>query len=203
MQALWNEKFSRQGFLYGLEPNHFIASCIAMFPQGGQVLCLGEGEGRNAIHLAKEGFMVEALDASDVGLKKLQQRANEADLSIILRHTMLESWKAPYLYDVIVTSYLHLHHSKQRMLIEKSLKALKEGGLFVSEVFSTKQLAYTSGGPKDIDLLYDFAYLYSFLEELPCKILKISEEMVELNEGSGHQGEGCVIRIILEKISQS
>lgn len=199
MQALWNEKFSRQGFLYGLEPNTFIASCAPRFPQGGRILCLGEGEGRNAIFLAKEGFMVEALDASDIGLQKLQQRANEEDLSIIMRHTMLESWETPYLYDVVLTSYMHLTKAKQTMFFQKSLDALKKGGLFVCEVFSTKQLAYTSGGPKDINLLYDFETLYQLCADLPCRVLKISEEIVELHEGSGHEGEGCVIRIILEK----
>ena len=199
MQALWNEKFSRKGFLYGLEPNSFIASCTSKFPANGRVLCLGEGEGRNAIYLAKQGFMVEALDASDVGLQKLQQRANQDNLSIIMRHTMLESWEAPYPYDTVITSYMHLAKSKQPMFFAKALRALKPKGLFVGEVFSTKQLAYTSGGPKDVNLLYALEDIYPIINALECRILRISEEIVDLDEGEGHKGEACVLRFILEK----
>ena len=84
-QEFWNNKFSRDGFLYGLKPNTFISSKIKLFDKNSKVLCIGEGEGRNAIFFAKRGFNVTAVDASDIGLFKLQQRAKEEDLNI---HTL-------------------------------------------------------------------------------------------------------------------
>jgi hypothetical protein len=36
-----------------------------------KVLCLAEGEGRNAVFLARQGYHVSAVDLSEVGLQKL------------------------------------------------------------------------------------------------------------------------------------
>ena len=81
-QEFWNSKFSRDGFLYGIKPNTFIASKTKLFPKNAKILCIGEGEGRNAIFFAKKGFEVTAIDASDLGLKKLEERAKEENLNI-------------------------------------------------------------------------------------------------------------------------
>ena len=62
MQELWNKKYSRDGFLYGTNVNTFIKEHMHLIEKNSKVLCLGEGEGRNAIFLAKKGLHVEALD---------------------------------------------------------------------------------------------------------------------------------------------
>lgn len=74
MQEIWNKKFEREDFLYGEEPNAFIRDNTSFLKPKSRVICLGEGEGRNALYLAKHGFRTEALDASDVGLQKLQKK---------------------------------------------------------------------------------------------------------------------------------
>lgn len=70
-QEFWNEKFLRDGYLYGKDANSFLQACYNNFKKSQRVLCLGEGEGRNAVFLASKGYDVAAIDASDVGLKKL------------------------------------------------------------------------------------------------------------------------------------
>jgi SAM-dependent methyltransferase len=77
---MWNEKFSREGFLYGKEPNAFLAANEHLLRPKSKVLMLGEGEGRTACYMALKGHVVTALDASDVGLDKTRELAKEADL---------------------------------------------------------------------------------------------------------------------------
>ena len=195
-QEFWNSKFSRNGFLYGTKPNAFISSKIKLLRDKSQVLCLGEGEGRNAIFFAKKGYEVTALDASDIGLSKLQQRATEENLNI---HTLcldLNEWDTSHKYDVIVASYLHMHKEDRISLFEKIEESLNDDGYFIGEFFSTKQINYSSGGPRDEDLLYtvdDFKKSFALCDK------EIYEQVTILDEGKGHQGEACVIRVVIQK----
>lgn len=199
MQDFWNEKFQGDGLLYGEAPNNFIKENIELLLNAKQVMCLGEGEGRNAIFLADKGLEVEALDASDVALFKLRKRAHENYLFIKIRHTLLEYWEPTPLYGAVVCSYLHLPKQNQKELFEKSLQALKLGGIFIAELFSESQINFTSGGPKNIALLYDFNDILDIVKFLPCEVVKLSQEVVILNEGEKHAGRASVIRIILKK----
>lgn len=196
-QHFWNEKFSREGYLYGKEPNTFLKSQVKCFDRKKKFLCLGEGEGRNAIFFAKKGFDVTALDASDIGLKKLQEFAVSEDVYINTKCIDLNDWEVTKTYGSIVASYLHMYKEDRENLFKKIEDALDKDGYFVGEFFSTKQLNYTSGGPKDIDLLYTTE---DFPNSFPnCKKIKVEEVLTNLNEGKGHKGEACVIRVVLQK----
>lgn len=196
-QDLWNKKFSRSGYLYGKEPNLFIKSCEKLFPTQKLFLCLGEGEGRNAIYFAKKGFLVEAIDASNIAIDKLEKYAKEEETAIFTQCLDLNEWQPKQQYGSIIASYLHIYENEREKLFTKIEKALECGGYFIGEFFSTKQLEFTSGGPKDLSLLYTIEDFENAFES--CIKHKISEELVMLNEGNGHQGEACVIRVIIQK----
>ena len=196
-QEFWNGKFSKADFFYGTNPNEFLASNLELIKSQKKMLCLGEGEGRNAIFFAKNGFDVTAIDASDLGLKKLENRAIEEKLSIKTVCMDLNLWKAVEKYDVIVASYLHMYKNEREELFKKIEESLNIDGYFIGEFFSNKQLSYSSGGPKDLDLLYtteDFINYFQNCEK------KVSEEIVNLDEGIGHQGEACVIRVVIKRV---
>jgi cyclopropane fatty-acyl-phospholipid synthase-like methyltransferase len=196
-KEFWNSKFSRDGFLYGLKPNTFIASKIKLFPKNAKVVCIGEGEGRNAIFFAKKGFDVTAIDASDIGLAKLQQRAKEENLNIKTLCMDLNHWDDDEKYDVIVASYLHMYKDERVELFAKIEDSLNQDAYFIGEFFSTKQLNFNSGGPKDETLLYtvdDFRKNFLYCDKEIC------EQEVILDEGKGHQGDACVIRVVIQKL---
>ena len=196
-KEFWNDKFSKVDYFYGINPNEFLASNIGLKNNHKKLLCLGEGEGRNAIFFAKNGFEVSAIDASDLGLEKLQNRAVEEKLDIKTVCMDLNFWKAEEKYDVIMASYLHLLRDERERLFKKIEDSLNTNGYFIAEFFSTKQLSYNSGGPKDLELLYTVEDLSNYFSL--CK-KNIIEEIVVLNEGIGHQGEACVIRVVIQKI---
>ena len=200
MQDFWNTRFKGDKLLYGEAPNNFIKENVELLVNAKKVMCLGEGEGRNALFLADQGFEVEALDASDVALFKLRQRAKANYLAIKVRHTLLEYWEPQCLYDAVICTYLHLPKQSQKSLFEKSLQALHVGGFFMAELFSESQINFHSGGPKNISLLYDFNDVLDTLKLLPCEVIKLSQEVIILNEGENHVGRASVIRIILKKL---
>ena len=196
-QMFWNEKFSKADYFYGTKANKFLSSKIELMKNKGKLLCLGEGEGRNAIFFAKNGFEVSAIDASDVGLSKLELRSKEECLEIKTICMDLNYWEVNEKYDVIVASYLHMFKEEREELFKKIEGSLNSNGYFIAEFFSTKQLTYNSGGPKDLDLLYsieDFENHFKSCEK------QVYEEIVTLDEGIGHQGEACVIRVVIQKL---
>jgi SAM-dependent methyltransferase len=196
-KEFWNSKFSKEGFLYGTKPNAFIKSCEGNFKKSQRFLCLGEGEGRNAIYFAKKGFDVVALDASDIGLLKLETQAIENNLKIKTRCVDLNEWEPSKKYGTIVASYLHMYEDDREKLFLKIESCLKDNGFFVGEFFSKNQINYTSGGPKDLSLLYSVDdFLNSFNS---CIKHKIEEIETNLDEGKGHQGKASVIRVIIQK----
>lgn len=198
-QEFWNGKFTREGYLYGKKPNSFLVSCSSNFKKAQKFLCLGEGEGRNAIYFAGRGYDVVALDASDIGLKKLEDLAEEAEVYVETRCIDLNEWEPSSTYGTIVASFLHIYKDDRKALFQKIDSSLKERGFFVGEFFSTNQLNYESGGPKDVDLLYT---VDDFLEEFPnCTKHKVEEVETVLDEGKGHQGKASVIRVIIQKTS--
>ena len=94
---------------------------------------------------------------------------------------------------------MHLKRDEQKDMFLKALGALSQDGYFIAEFFSVAQLNFSSGGPKDANLLYQLDELYQIFSNLPCTILKLSQEIVMLDEGQGHKGEASVIRVILRR----
>lgn len=198
IRKIWNDKFSREGYLYGKEPNAYLKTVMATLPEGSRILFLGEGEGRNACYAAAQGFNATAIDASDIGLQKLERMAQEQEVCVETRHLDLSEWTPEGTYDAVMCSYLHLEEPLRSDVFVKALSVLEEGGIFAGEFFAKSQLKRDSGGPKDEALLYD---LHSFekLERpwIGCERLEACS--VELDEGRGHRGTADVIRVLLRR----
>ncbi len=198
--SMWNGKFSREGYLYGKVPNVFLKRHIDSMKPGSTLLLLGEGEGRNACYAASRDIEVMALDASDVGLKKAHDLAEESGVTIKTVLIDLHDWKSNTHYDAVMASFLHLNEPLRTQAFREALKALKPSGVFVAEFFSTKQMPLTSGGPKDADLLYTVESMQNIFDIEGYEILQLEEVVDVLDEGRGHQGEAQLIRVKVKKL---
>lgn len=65
MKQKWNERYKISEYCYGKKPNDFLKENIFHFKKNCKILSLCEGEGRNAVFLAKSGFKVEDIDFSE------------------------------------------------------------------------------------------------------------------------------------------
>ena len=198
MQDFWNQRYAEPGYKYGTEPNAFLRETASRLSPAGQVLVPGDGEGRNSVWLAAQGHQVLAVDLAEVGLAKARQLAlaQGAEVSARLRtqRVDLSEWAPPVgQFDAVVLTYVHLPSSFRAEAHRRLAMALKQGGLLILEAFHPSQLDCSSGGPKDVDMLYTLAQLRAdfggILQELQGR-----ETEVVLNEGPGHQGPGFVTR---------
>ncbi|GEM_PF-103706 len=196
---MWDEKFSREGYLYGKEPNGYLREVIEELPAGSEILFLGEGEGRNACFAAKLGHVCHAVDVSEVGLRKLEAFADECGVSVETTQADLETWEPAQRYDAVLCSFLHLTEPLRTRVFVRALAALDAGGVFAGEFFALSQRGKESGGPRDGRLLYD---LRSFDKlRRPGYVLDLLEQKtVTLDEGEGHRGEADVIRVRFRRV---
>lgn len=183
-------------YKYGQAPNAFLRSQVQHIPAGARVLVPGDGEGRNGVWLAQQGFTVQTVDASAVGIAKAQQLAQARGVRIQAEQADFNDWSvAAQQYDAVVLTYVHLPPPLRRRLHAQLWQALKPGGVLILEGFHPRQLPLNSGGPKDEAMLFtlerlrpDFAGAQELLAE---------EVATELAEGPGHAGWAEVTRLVL------
>jgi SAM-dependent methyltransferase len=191
---IWDERYGAPGFYYGTEPNDFLVSVVGRIPAG-KVLCLAEGEGRNAVYLASLGYEVTAVDVSAVGLVKAASLANERGVTITSIVADLADYRIePEEWNGIVSCYCHLPSNIRKLLHRAVVGGLKPGGVFVLEGFSKEQLAYGTGGPQDVDMLMALEELKGELAGLEFANAEQIER--EVREGRGHTGLASVVQLL-------
>lgn len=195
---MWNEKFNRDDYLYGTEPNDFLRVASLILPDEANILCLAEGEGRNATFLAQQGHKVTAMDASEVGLAKAQRLAQANEVEIEIEQADLEHFTmGEQQWDAIVAVFCHLPPKLRSQVSKKIIQGLKPGGFYIAEAYAKAQLQHDTGGPKDPELLIDLAEIQQEMTELNwIHAQQIEREVIE---GSGHTGTGWVTQVIGQK----
>lgn len=194
----WDKSFSEKKFVYGETENTFLNEKSCLLNENSRIACFAEGEGRNAVYLAKLGHQVTAYDQSSVGLKKAQELAKRNDVAIQTKTMDLVNEKVSEAsYDAAVLVYGHVPKEDQEIFLENMLAAVKPGGYVILEVYSEDQLAYKSGGPRSLQMLYDPEHLLSLIRKYKCLHFYYGE--VERNEGERHQGLCHVIQVAIKK----
>ncbi len=195
--ALWNNRFAAPQYVYGEAPNAFVAEMAAHIPAG-PVLCLAEGEGRNAVHLATLGHPTTAVDQSAAGLVKAWRLAAARGVEIETVCADLgnfnikaEAWAG------IIATFAHLPPVIRRQVHAQAVRGLRQGGMFVLEAYTPAQLAFATGGPKAPELLMTLAGLREELAGLEFVIGREIER--DVIEGAGHTGRGAVVQILARR----
>lgn len=192
---MWNQRYNTAEYIYGTEPNDFLRAHAASIPAGGKVLCLAEGEGRNAVFLAQRGYQVTAVDSSDVGLAKAAALASARGVHIACIHADLAEFAlGEQAWDGIVSIFCHLPSPVRQPLYAALGRALTPGGVFLLESYTPAQLAFSTGGPKDVDMLVDAATLRRELPGLQFSLLE--ERQREVVEGTYHTGLAAVVQAV-------
>jgi len=202
VQSFWDERFRTEDFIYGTEPNEFLVQESGRLPAGGSVLLPGDGEGRNGVWLAERGMTVLSVDGAASGTAKTLKLAAQRGVSLNAETADLTKWTWPEAaFDALVLMFLHLPPSLRRLVHAKAAAALKPGGVILLEAFRPAQLGRTSGGPKDVALLYTPQDLKEDFAVLDIRLLE--EAMTHLKEGTLHDGAAATIRLIAYRPPES
>jgi 2-polyprenyl-3-methyl-5-hydroxy-6-metoxy-1,4-benzoquinol methylase len=197
MKEQWNERYSASEYIYGTEPNAWLAEKLA-FLKPGKILFPAEGEGRNAVYAASLGWDVHAFDQSEEGMKKALRLASEKGVTIQYNLGDLTNYQAePLQFDILALIFVHTPIEIRQAVHQRLLSFLKPGGHLILEAFTKQQIKNTSGGPRTESLLFEPAYIAEDFRTL--EFIEFSETTTFLNEGPLHQGEASVIRLFATK----
>lgn len=192
-KRMWNERYSSEAYAYGIEPNAFLTAMYDKLPSG-RILCIGEGEGRNAVWLAGQGNTVTAVDLSEVGLKKANKLAESRGVTITTVHADLADYEIEKeQWDAIVSLFCHLPPALRKNVHHRCVEGLRPGGVFLLEAYTPLQLEYKTGGPQTVEMMMDVASLTTELAGM--EFIHLQERIREVNEGDFHNGTGAVVQV--------
>ncbi len=190
----WDERYSTDDFIYGKEPNEFFRENLLKI-RPGKLFLPGEGEGRNAVFAAKQGWSVDATDQSKVGKSKALKLASESGVKINYSVRDISEYNFPEnYYDAAAIIFIHLNAKLRKKVHNKILRSLKINGVLILELFNKEQLGKDSGGPQNIDMLYSQEDIERNFKSL--RTILLENKTVLLNEGKKHSGESSVIRFV-------
>jgi SAM-dependent methyltransferase len=197
--ARWNSRFSAEGYLFGESPNAYLADMTPSL-KAGKTLSLADGEGRNSVWLAKQGFETDAFDFSPVGVQKAQQLADKHGVKVNYHCSDWEAFDwAPHRYDNVVGVFFQFVDPASRSaLFAKMDQALKPGGVLLIQGYGKDQLKYKTGGPGELDHLYDEELLLSAFSNY--KVLDLKTYTAEVDEGAGHKGMSALVGFVARKL---
>lgn len=197
MKEFWDERYDVHEYVYGTEPNRFIAERLKGLKPG-FILMPAEGEGRNAAYAAGSGWKVHAFDYSRVAFGKAMELAEKLSVDFEYQIQDCENFQAvDSYYDAVAFSFLHLREYQRKAFHQKLVKSLKPGGVIIAELFSKKQINLDTGGPKSLEMLYSVDGLRNDFSGLGK--IEAEEVLTELREGPFHNGEAWVIRLFGKK----
>lgn len=197
---VWDGRFDVPEFVFGTEPNTYLAGQAHLLRPGMRALAVADGEGRNSVWLARQGMQVDAFDISAVGVDKARTLARNAGVEVDYRVCDCEAWawKAGA-YDVIAAIFIQFAAPPLRSrLFARMREALVPGGLLILQGYTPKQLEFGTGGPGVLENLYTEDLLREEFASL--QILELNAYETTLHEGARHVGPSALIGMVARRI---
>lgn len=204
----WDARFSGDEYLFGTEPNEFLLREAVRIAQSGRVLAVADGEGRNGVWLAQQGFAVHSIEGSPAAVTKAIALAGARAVPVV---TSLEElapgtifaeqvdildWTWPTdTYDAVVGIFIQFIGPSDRPRIFAAMaSSLVPQGVLLLEGYAPRQLEYGTGGPRSLAHLYDADQLSKAFPSL--RVDDIREYDAQLDEGPQHSGMSALIDLI-------
>ncbi|MDP2316390.1 MAG: class I SAM-dependent methyltransferase [Pseudomonadota bacterium] len=193
----WDLRYGEPEPAYGYEPNEFLRAMAEKIPPG-PVLCLAEGQGRNAVWLASQGWEVTAIDASSVGMESARRLARARGVLIETIVADLSTWEGPHGHWAGIVAIFGHFPAPVRERVHRAIPSwLRPGGVLLLEAYRPEQLQHGIGGPPDLRLLYTLEQLAADFAELEIERLEAVDR--EVREGRYHTGSGAVVQLVARR----
>ncbi len=195
----WNDRYGGADYWFGTTPNAFLMAQRERLAPGLSALCIADGEGRNSVWLAEQGLAVTAFDFSPAGCTKATRLAAEHGVRVDLRVADVDGWDwQADRYDVVVAIFVQFATPAMReRLFDGIVRTLKPQGLLILQGYRPEQIAYATGGPKQVEHLYTEALLREQFKSLD--ILQLVSHDAVIEEGRGHSGTSALIDLVARK----
>jgi len=204
-EARWNARYCAAGddYLFGIEPNRFLARRAHLFEEGHTALSIADGEGRNSVWLAEQGLKVTAVEISPVAVAKARKLAagRSVEVNFMVADLLAPIWPPAELenaFDWVVGIFIQFASPGERLRQFAAMKqATRPGGRILLQGYTPRQLDYKTGGPSAAENLYTPELLRAAFPD--WNIEQMAEYDDDIAEGSGHRGPSALIGMVARK----
>jgi hypothetical protein len=197
--TFWDERYSADEFIFGRDPNVFFRKQLNKLTPC-NLLLPAEGEGRNAVYAAREGWQVAAFDISLQGREKALRLA--ASFGVDIDYQVADFFTVTYppeSFDVVALVFFHINDEMQRDAHRRLAGWLRPGGTLILEAYHKEHLGYRDrygsvGGPADADRMYELKSLVNDFGKFDFSYA--AEEDDTLHEGQHHTGMSRLVRLV-------
>ena len=204
-ESIWTNRYREAGeaYLFGTEPNRFLAHRADALQSGRTALSVADGEGRNSVWLAEQGLEVTAIEISAVAVEKARRLAQgrKVQVSFLQADMLAPGWPPAELhgaFDWVVGIFIQFVGPEWRDRQFDAMKQLtRPGGRILLQGYTVKQLEYRTGGPSAVENLYTDEILRDAFADWEIEELVEYEE--DIAEGSGHKGRSALIGLVARK----
>ena len=195
----WNRRYDSAEFLFGTEPNEWLRAQSHVLAPTGRILCVADGEGRNSVWLARQGFRVDAFDVADRAVDKARAFAQREGVSVDFTVAACDGFAWPEAaYDGVVAIFVQFADPPTReRLFAHIVRSLKPGGVLILQGYTPKQLDYRTGGPPFLSHLYTREGLLAAFAGLA--VIELREYEAEVQEGQGHSGRSALVGMVARR----
>ena len=196
---MWDERYDREDYLFGTQPNAFLTREVHRLKPGARALAVADGEGRNAVYLAERGLRVCAMDSSPVALRKARALAGERGVQVDFTRADLADWDwTPAAFDVVVAIFIQFANPKFRARIFDGIeRTLAPGGLLLLHGYTPRQIMFGTGGPPHPENLYERTMLAQRFAH--WDILRLEDYEAVIEEGTGHSGRSALVDLVARR----
>jgi SAM-dependent methyltransferase len=177
----WNRRWQERGSHCADDANDLLATELAPLTPG-RALDLGCGAGRSAICLAERGWLVTAVDFSDVALGFGFARAHGSEVDWVLADLRGYEPEAEA-FDLVLVLYVHLPPGERRPFLARAAQALAPGGTIIVAGHDLTNLGSGAPGPSNPDVLYTPERIERELPGLEVRKAERVTRRVETGEG--------------------
>jgi SAM-dependent methyltransferase len=204
-ETLWSKRYRDAGdhYLFGTEPNRFLAHRAGLLQNGRTALSVADGEGRNSVWLAEQGLEVTAIEISAVAVEKARRLAagRKVEVEFVEADMLAAGWPPAELheaFDWVVGIFIQFVGPQDRQRQFAAMKQVtRPGGRILLQGYSPRQLDYKTGGPSAVENLYTCELLESAFAG--WEIEELVEYEDEVAEGAGHKGRSALIGLVARK----
>lgn len=187
----WNRRYSEKDLLWPEHPSSILVDEVAGLKPG-KALDIAAGEGRNALWLGKRGWVVHAVDFSDVGVQKGKELARKSGLELSWEVADVTGYTpSPGQYDLVIIFYLHLPWAELSGVFLRAATAVASGGELLIVGHDVTNLTKGFGGPQNPDVLYSAEQVASLLSDLKVEKAVTIERPVDHEHGNGSHGKAA------------
>jgi tellurite methyltransferase len=141
----YDEAYDNTDHVFGREPETILVKYHTSMNPDRPVLDIGAGQGRHALYLARQGFKVDAVDPSRVGINTIASAAAAGQLPVTAHNCTIDQFPdvdGAYSGVLLFGLIQELSRESIPQLVLKIDRLLQAGGVLFVTAFSTKDPAY-------------------------------------------------------------